>query len=432
MGSYKKIILLVFMILPLFTGSMAVVGLQTAYGTVVPFCGDGFVDPGEECDEDGANGTICGCNDSCQFPEFSTPCELDGNFCTADRCDGAGACVTVSAVICADGDGICEAGAECNPATGVCEDLADPEPSIPCEGDGDLCTLDHCDGLGSCVTLSTTTCQDGDDVCDGGESCNPLTGACEPLPDLPFSTPCEGDGDLCTIDHCDGAGACVTASTTTCQAGDGICEAGAECNTATGVCEELEDPPQSTPCELDGNLCTGDQCDGAGACVTVSAVTCQAGDGICEAGAECNPATGACEDLADPSSGTECSCSLGDGVCDENNKCFVEISIDIKPGSDPNPINVKKMGLVPVAILGSDTFDVSIVDYSKVKFGLSGATPIHMSLEDVNDDGFIDLVLLYVQKETGIAKGNVEACLSGETFDEQPFSGCDAIKTPGK
>ncbi len=89
------------------------------------------------------------------------------------------------------------------------------------------------------------------------------------------------------------------------------------------------------------------------------------------------------------------------------------------------------MGLVPVAILGSDTFDVSIVDYANVEFGLSGAKPVHMSLEDVNDDGFIDLVLLYVQKETGIVKGDDEACLSGETFDGQPFSGCDAIKTPG-
>jgi len=90
------------------------------------------------------------------------------------------------------------------------------------------------------------------------------------------------------------------------------------------------------------------------------------------------------------------------------------------------------MGLVPVAILGSDTFDVLDVDYANVEFGTGGAIPIHMGLEDVNDDGFIDLVLLYIQKETGIAKGDVEACLSGDTLEDQPFIGCDTVKTPGK
>jgi len=36
--------------------------------------------------------------------------------------------------------------------------------------------------------------------------------------------------------------------------------------------------------------------------------------------------------------------------------------IDIKPGSCPNPFNGKSKGSVPVAILGSDVFDVSEVD----------------------------------------------------------------------
>ena len=89
------------------------------------------------------------------------------------------------------------------------------------------------------------------------------------------------------------------------------------------------------------------------------------------------------------------------------------------------------MGLIPVAILGSDTFDVLDVDYANVVFGTGGALPIHMGLEDVNDDGFIDLVLLYIQKETGIVKGDTEACVTGELLDGTPFEACDAIKTPG-
>ena len=38
------------------------------------------------------------------------------------------------------------------------------------------------------------------------------------------------------------------------------------------------------------------------------------------------------------------------------------VEIDIKPGSCPNPFNGKSKGSVPVAILGSDVFDVSEVD----------------------------------------------------------------------
>jgi len=304
-------------------------------------------------------------------------------------------------------------------------------PGTPCELDGNLCTIDACDGAGNCLPMITVTCAPGDDVCDAGDSCNPETGQCEPLPDLPLSTFCELDGDLCTVDHCDGAGSCVTFSAVICADGDGVCEAGAECIPATGLCEPLADPP-GTPCELDGDLCTVDACDGAGSCVLLSTTTCQDGDGICEAGAECNPETGACEDLADPSSGTECSCSIGAGECDGTGICIGIVSIDVKPGSDPNSINPKNMGLVPVAILGSDTFDVLTVDYANIEFGPSGAMPVHIALEDVNDDGFTDLVLQFVQKETGIAKGDIGACISGDTLGGQPFLGCDAIKTPGK
>ena len=37
---------------------------------------------------------------------------------------------------------------------------------------------------------------------------------------------------------------------------------------------------------------------------------------------------------------------------------LMEIEIDIKPGSDRNSINPMSKGVIPVAILGSDEFDV--------------------------------------------------------------------------
>jgi hypothetical protein len=61
--------------------------------------------------------------------------------------------------------------------------------------------------------------------------------------------------------------------------------------------------------------------------------------------------------------------------------CAMPVGIDIKPGGCPNPFNVVSRGVLPAAILGSEDFDVSLVDSASVQ--LAGVSAIRSSLEDV-------------------------------------------------
>jgi hypothetical protein len=109
-----------------------------------------------------------------------------------------------------------------------------------------------------------------------------------------------------------------------------------------------------------------------------------------------------------------------------------KVSVDIKPGSDPNSINPSLAGDLPVAILGTDSFDVADVDVATLAFGPDDArfdpSP-GPHFDDVNGDGLVDLVAHYRTHQTGIEFGDTQACIAGETLGGAPFTGCDAIRT---
>jgi len=107
------------------------------------------------------------------------------------------------------------------------------------------------------------------------------------------------------------------------------------------------------------------------------------------------------------------------------------VDIAIKPGSDPSVVNPLSRGMVPVAIFGSDDFDVADIDVTSLTFGFGDALPASVSRRnrDVDADGFPDLLLHFRIAEIGVEVGDTEACLRGETLDGTPFSGCDTIRT---
>lgn len=116
-----------------------------------------------------------------------------------------------------------------------------------------------------------------------------------------------------------------------------------------------------------------------------------------------------------------------------NPPIVVQVAIDIKPGSDPNSINPRSKGVIPVAILTTATFDATTVDPATVRFGRTGteAAPVQSALEDVDGDGDTDLILHFNTQAAGIVCGDTSASLTGETFDGQMIEGSDSINTAG-
>ncbi len=138
--------------------------------------------------------------------------------------------------------------------------------------------------------------------------------------------------------------------------------------------------------------------------------------------------------------GTQSSLNAWDAV-EGNTLVFSEpstlVSIDIKPGSDPNSINPGSNGNIPVVIFGADTFDVTTVDLTTVMLADAGIKArgkkgdLMSSFEDVDGDGLLDLIIHIDTQGLVLGDDDVEAHLTGETFDGFPIFGTDAIRLVG-
>ncbi|WP_459201729.1 prenyltransferase/squalene oxidase repeat-containing protein [Methanococcus sp. CF] len=137
----------------------------------------------------------------------------------------------------------------------------------------------------------------------------------------------------------------------------------------------------------------------------------------------------------------------------------IVVGFDVKPGSCPNPINIKAKGVEPMAIAGSDEFDVCNIDPETLEIGIcvdgeftafEGVAPLRWEYEDVTEsyipeegdpccicaepDGIMDLSLKYdtqelVEAGLGCYERNDELCLCirGMTYEGQEFVGRDCI-----
>jgi hypothetical protein len=111
----------------------------------------------------------------------------------------------------------------------------------------------------------------------------------------------------------------------------------------------------------------------------------------------------------------------------------VQINIDIKPGHGNSlaPINPKSKGKIPVALLGSDDFSVSDVNVTSLTFGHTGdeaSLSKCSGREDVNDDGFPDMVCHFENQRAEFSETDEEAILKGTLDDGTLFEGHGLLK----
>src|SRR5213080_1527691 len=189
-------------------------------------CGNGIVDPGEQCD-----GGPC-CSATCTFLPATTVCRA-----------AAGACDLVET---------------CTGASDACPADASKAAGTTCTDDGNPCTLDVCDG-------ASTTCRHP--AGNAGAVCRPAASPCD------LAEACNGTSTTCPGDAFAPAGA-------PCRGAAGECDVAELCSGTGPNCPADAKQPAGTACTEDGNPCTADQCDG-------TRVTCQHPAG--NAGAVCRP-----------------------------------------------------------------------------------------------------------------------------------------------
>jgi parallel beta-helix repeat protein len=111
-------------------------------------------------------------------------------------------------------------------------------------------------------------------------------------------------------------------------------------------------------------------------------------------------------------------------------KFYRIVDIDIKPGSDPNSINLKSKGLIPVAVLADEFFDPKDIVIDSITF--AGANPLRGNFEDVDNDGDLDLILHFNTQSLNLTSSDTKATLFGRLNNGTLIKGVDSIRVVGK
>lgn len=110
------------------------------------------------------------------------------------------------------------------------------------------------------------------------------------------------------------------------------------------------------------------------------------------------------------------------------------VEIDVQPDDTPNELPPSPRAAVPVAVLGNADFDPTTIDNSTLRFGSEatvaaggGATAFATDVEDVNGDGYDDLVAVFRLADAGFEADDTTAVLTGRTTGGLTVYGTDSV-----
>jgi hypothetical protein len=108
------------------------------------------------------------------------------------------------------------------------------------------------------------------------------------------------------------------------------------------------------------------------------------------------------------------------------------VQVDIKPGSYPNCFNINGNGVVPIAVLGSQTLNVGDINSTSLNFNglqvrVKPNNQNQCSIKDVNTDGVPDLVCQFQDSAAGWVAGSTAGSVTGLLNDGTAIRGTDSI-----
>jgi len=300
-----------------------------------PACGDGILQPGEECD-DGNNVDGDGCQADCTNPRCGDGILDAGEECDdGNNIDGDGCQADCTTPYC--GDGILDAGEQCDDGNNIDGDGCQANCTNPVCGDGIKDPGEECDDGNQ---IDDDGCRNdctmpfcGDGILDAGEQCDDGNTDNDDSCRNDCTAPRCGDGILDNGEQCDdGNNVDNDGCNANCQVeycGDGIVQPGEECDDGNTNNDDACRNDCTVPYCGDGILDAGEQCDDGNtndddACRNdCTAPLC--GDGVLDAGEQCDDGNNVNGD------GCNSNCQneyCGDGVVQPGEECDDGNNID--------------------------------------------------------------------------------------------------------
>lgn len=290
---------LVFLLL-----SLAIVSVSAAFVSATA-CGNGNINPGEQCDDGNTNNGDC-CSSTCQFESSSTVCRASAGACDLqEQCTGSSATCPAdlkSTAQCRASADQCDAAESCNGVSNDCPADAFKAAGTSCD-DSLFCNVgETCNGAGACTGGSGRDCSSdnigGIATCNNTPDSNPFTWDFRNA----FTSVCQEDVDSCSI------GDSTIIHTGNDNDGDGYASNCGDCDDtnaavhpgATEVCNGVDDDCDGTP---DNNYVPDTSCFLPGVCAAGNVAS------SCTSGSETVCSTGS-------ATGADNDCNSVDDDCD--------------------------------------------------------------------------------------------------------------------